>query len=62
LRHDLPIDLDAAGGDQFLAGAAAAESRRSQDFLQPFEAVVGSRLAGRRTVSVGRAGPRRGRT
>ena len=39
--HHLPINLDAARRDQFLAGAAAAKPRGGQHLLQTLEAVVG---------------------
>jgi len=34
LGNHVAIDFHAAGGDQFLALAAAAQARRGQDFLQ----------------------------
>ena len=39
-RDDLPIHLDAAGRDQLLAGATAAEAGPCQHLLQPLAAVV----------------------
>ena len=40
--HHLPVDLDAARRDQFLAGATTAESGRREHLLEPLTLVIGS--------------------
>jgi len=41
LRDHLAVDLDPAGGDQFLAVPPAAEPGRREHLLKPFKAVIG---------------------
>jgi hypothetical protein len=40
--HHLPVNLDAARRDQFLAGATTAESGRREHLLQPLTLVIGA--------------------
>ena len=40
LCHDRAVDLDASGGDQFLAGTTAAEADGCKHLLESLEAVV----------------------
>ena len=55
--HHLPVNLDAARRDQFLAGATTAESGRREHLLQPLTLVIGAAPAD--GVAWGERGPRR---